>query len=107
MTYRQEYYEGEAEDRGEVLALDQQASARPATTTAVQTADTCPLEPDDSPLYAEDVGLVLTLDNAGDEELLSVTHVPVAEAGHCRTNAARRGVLTRAPMRHRRPLMPR
>ena len=85
MTYRQEYYEGEAEDRGEVLALDQQASVPAGDYEGlVQTADTTPLEPDvlEHKYYAEDVGLVLTLDKeaGGREELLSVTHVPVAEA---------------------------
>ena len=85
MTYRQEYYKGEAEDNGEVLALGQRASV-PAGVydDAVQTADTTPLEPDvlEHKYYAEGVGLVLTIDREADgrEELLTITHVSDAEA---------------------------
>ena len=56
MTYRQEYYEGEAEDDGEVLALGQQASVPAGEYDGlVQTADTTPLEPDvlEHKYYAE------------------------------------------------------
>ena len=90
MTYRQEYYEGEAEDRGEVLALGQQASV-PAGSydDLVKTADTTPLEPAvlEHKYYAPGVGLVLTLDreSGGREQLLSVTKVPpthARSAGH-------------------------
>jgi hypothetical protein len=85
MTYRQEYYEGEAEDRGEVLALDQQAGVPAgAYDRLVQTADTTPLEPEvlEHKYYADGVGLVLTVDkeSRGREELLSVTTVPPAES---------------------------
>ncbi len=85
MTYRQEYYEGEAEDHGEVLALGQQASVPAGDYDGlVQTADTTPLEPDvlEHKYYADGVGLVLTVDKeaGGREELLSVTQVPPAEA---------------------------
>ena len=56
MAYRQEYYEGEAEDNGEVLALGQQASV-PAGEydDLLKTADTTPLEPDvlEHKYYAE------------------------------------------------------
>ncbi len=85
MAYRQEYYEGEAEDNGEVLALGQQASV-PAGKydNLVQTADTTPLEPDvlEHKYYAEGVGLVLTIDKeaGGREELLSITQIPPAQA---------------------------
>lgn len=84
-TYRQEYYEGEAEDRGEVLALDERARV-PASDFdgLLQTADTTPLEPDvlEHKYYARDVGLVLTVDREGGgrEELLSLTQVSPAEA---------------------------
>ncbi len=85
MTYRQEYYEGEAEDHGEVLALGKQASVPAGDYDGlVQTADTTPLEPDvlEHKYYAEGVGLVLTIDKeaGGREELLSVTQIPPAEA---------------------------
>ena len=85
MVYRQEYYEGEAEDNGEVLALGQQASV-PAGDydDLVETADTTPLEPDvlEHKYYAEGVGLVLTIDKeaGGREELLSLTQIPPAQA---------------------------
>jgi hypothetical protein len=85
MAYRQEYYEGEAEDNGQVLALGQQASV-PAGEydDLVKTADTTPLEPDvlEHKYYARGIGLVLTIDKeaGGREELLSVTQIPVAQA---------------------------
>ena len=85
MTYRQEYYEGEAEDNGEVLALGQQASVPAGDYDGLlQTADTTPLEPDvlEHKYYAEGVGLVLTIDqeSGGREELVSVTQISPAEA---------------------------
>lgn len=85
MAYRQEYYAGQAEDRGEVLASGQQASVPAGEYGALlQTADTTPLEPDvlEHKYYAEGVGLVLTVDqeSGGREELLSVTRIPPAEA---------------------------
>ena len=85
MIYRQEYYQGEAEDNGEVLALGVQASV-PAGDydDLVKTADTTPLEPDvlEHKYYADGVGLVLTVDKEGGgrEELLSVTQVPAVDA---------------------------
>ena len=85
MTYRQEYYEGEAEDNGEVLALGQQAAVPAGDYDGlVQTADTTPLEPDvlEHKYYAEGVGLVLTVDReaGGREELLSVSQVSADRA---------------------------
>jgi hypothetical protein len=85
MAYRQEYYEGEAEDNGEVLALGQRASVTAGEyVDLVKTADTTPLEPDvlEHKYYARDVGLVLTVDKeaGGREELLSVTQTSAAQA---------------------------
>jgi hypothetical protein len=60
-TYQQEYYEGEAEDRGEVLAVDARASVPFGSyTDMVKTADTTPLEPEveEHKYYAEGVGFV-------------------------------------------------
>ena len=86
MGYRQEYYAGEAEDNGAVLALDQQAEV-PAGhfDGALLTADTIALEPDvlEYKLYAEGVGLVLALGisgGAGREELVSTETVDAATA---------------------------
>ena len=85
-AYRQEYYAGEAEDNGAVLAMDQQADV-PAGhyDGAVLTADTIALEPDvlEYKLYAEGVGLVLALGisgGAGREELVSMETVDAATA---------------------------
>ena len=79
MTYRQEYYEGEAEDEAAVLSLDEKAEAPfgyyPKT---LMTKDLVPLEPkvSEHKFYAEGVGLVLavhTSGGAGREELVSFT----------------------------------
>ena len=77
MTYRQEYYEGEAEDLGEIVALGEQAEA-PAGhyTDVLMTRDTNPLEPKvlEFKFYAPGVGPVLatTVSGGSDrEELLS------------------------------------
>jgi len=79
MTYRQEYYESEAEDEAKVLSLDEMAQT-PAGfyAEALMTRDTNPLEPkvSEHKLYAEGVGLVLavhTSGGAGREELVSFT----------------------------------
>lgn len=79
MTYRQEYYAGEAEDEAEILSLDRQAEVpfghfKPA----LMTADTNPLEPKvlEFKFYARDVGPVLAVAVSGGsdrEELLSYT----------------------------------
>jgi hypothetical protein len=80
MTYRQEYYAGEAEDVGEILSLDQQVAVPFGRfTDALMTRDTNPLEPKVNELkfYAPDVGPLLTLDigtvGGGREELIGYT----------------------------------
>jgi hypothetical protein len=79
LRYRQEYYEGEAEDKGAVLALDAQAEAPLGHyKDVVLTADTNPLEPKvfELKFYAEGVGPVLAVATSGSsdrEELLSYT----------------------------------
>jgi hypothetical protein len=77
MTYRQEYYEGEAEDEGAVLALGEQAEV-PAGhfRDVLVTRDTNPLEPKvlEFKFYARGVGPVLatTVSGGSDrEELVS------------------------------------
>ncbi|HVK28838.1 MAG TPA: hypothetical protein VM575_10875 [Nocardioides sp.] len=85
LAYRQEHYAGQAEDRGEVLAVGQTAQV-PAGQydDLLQTADTTPLEPDvlEHKYYARGVGLVLTIDKeaGGREELLSATRIGEARA---------------------------
>jgi hypothetical protein len=62
MTYRQEYYKGEAEDQAEVLSLDEQVKVPFGKFDhALQTKETTPLEPDvvEHKYYARGVGLVL------------------------------------------------
>jgi hypothetical protein len=81
MAYRQEYYEGEAEDNGEVLAVGHQVEVTAGHyADAILTADTNALEPDvlEYKLYARDVGVVLALGisgGGGREELLSTETV--------------------------------
>lgn len=79
MGYRQEYYEGEAEDEAAVLSLDEKAEVPlDYYSTTLMTKDLVPLEPKVSEMkfYAEGVGLVLaigTSGGAGREELVSYT----------------------------------
>jgi len=86
MEYRQEYYKGQAEDNGAVLASGQQAdTAAGHYDDALLSADTSTIEPDvlEYKLYAPDVGLVLTLDvsgGAGREELVSTRKVDAKTA---------------------------
>ena len=66
--YRQEYFKGEAEDNGDVLALQQLVEVPTGRyKEAVLTRDTSPLEPTvaEYKVYAPGVGLVLTLDVSG------------------------------------------
>jgi membrane-associated phospholipid phosphatase len=74
-AYRQEYYEGEAEDNGEILSLDARASVPAGTYEGVlKTKDTNALEPKvlEHKYYAKGVGPVLAVDvsGGGREELL-------------------------------------
>ena len=68
MKYRQEYYEGEAEDNGEVLSTNEMAQV-PAGQfdNALLTKDTITIEPNvlEYKLYARGVGPVLTLGVSG------------------------------------------
>jgi hypothetical protein len=77
MTYRQEYYAGEAEDRARILSLDEHVEVPYGTFDGcLQTEDTTPLDPDvlEQKYYCRDVGLVLAIDvasGAGREELVT------------------------------------
>jgi hypothetical protein len=80
LTYREEYYKGQAEDRSKVLAMDQQVQS-PAGhfTGAILTDDYSPIEPDISEykLYARGVGPVVAVSVSGEserEDLVSYTH---------------------------------
>ncbi len=77
MAYRQEYYEGEAEDRAEVLSTEEKVEVPLGYFEgALLTKDLVPLEPKVSEykLYARGVGPVLTVKTSGGsgrEELVS------------------------------------
>jgi hypothetical protein len=77
MTYRQEYYKGQAEDAAKVLSLDEKATVPFGSFDRVlMTRDYSPLEPKlvEHKLYARGVGpvLVVTVSGGADrEELLS------------------------------------
>jgi len=79
LTYRQEYYEGEAEDAAGVLSLDERVQVQYGMFDGVlMTKDYTPLEPEilEHKFYARDVGLVLALAISGGsdrEELLEFT----------------------------------
>jgi hypothetical protein len=86
MQYRQEHYEGKAEDRGEILAANEQVEV-PAGhyTNALLTKDTNPLEPRvlEYKLYAPNVGPVLAIGvsgGGGREELVEVEQVSARAA---------------------------
>ena len=75
-SYRQEYYRGQAEDRGRVLSLDRRATVPFGSFShLLLTRDYTRLEPDatEHKFYAEGVGPILTLavHGGGREELVS------------------------------------
>jgi hypothetical protein len=76
LTYRQEYYAGEAEDAGEIVSLDEQAQVPFGHfRNVLLTKDYTPIEPKvlEYKLYAQGVGPVLVLGVSGGsdrEELL-------------------------------------
>ncbi|MEX0817410.1 MAG: hypothetical protein WD027_08180 [Gaiellales bacterium] len=68
MTYRQEYYAGEAEDNGEILSLEERVEGPFGSFEHVlMTKDTTPLEPKilEHKFYAKGVGLVLAISISG------------------------------------------
>ncbi|MGH2950733.1 MAG: hypothetical protein ACRDKX_01660 [Solirubrobacterales bacterium] len=77
VTYRQEYYAGEAEDEGEIVSLDAQAEVPFGHfPEAMMTQDINPLEPKvlEFKFYARDIGPVLAVSVSGGsdrEELVS------------------------------------
>jgi hypothetical protein len=80
LKYRQEYYAGKAEDRAEVLSVDEQVeSPYGHFAGALLTKDLVPLEPKVSEykVYAPGVGLVVavkTSGGSGREALLRIKH---------------------------------
>ena len=97
MRYRQEYYEGKAEDNGEVLSTEEQAEVPYGHfDDVILTKDTITIEPDvlEYKLYARGVGPVLVLGvsgGGGREELVGVETVSeeaAREAGRTRLGEA-------------------
>ena len=86
LAFRQEYYEGEAEDNGEILSTQEMVDVPIGHFDDVlMTKDTITIEPDvlEFKLYARDVGMVLALGisgGGGREELIKVDRVS-ARAG--------------------------
>jgi hypothetical protein len=76
MRYRQEYYEGEAEDLGEILSLNEWVEVPSGRyRNVLMTKDYTPLEPDvlEHKFYAKGIGPVLVVaisGGSGREELL-------------------------------------
>ncbi len=98
MRYRQEYYEGEAEDNGEVLSLDEIAETPYGRFgRALLTKDTITIEPDvlEYKLYAERVGPVLVLGVSGGpgsrEELVKLDKAPASWIRHAGQSPLGRG----------------
>ena len=81
MKYRQEYLEGEAEDNGEVLSVDERAEVPDGHfKKALLTKDTIAIEPNvlEYKLYAPRIGPVLVLGvsgGGGREELVELERV--------------------------------
>ncbi|MCI0633410.1 MAG: hypothetical protein L0206_05755, partial [Actinobacteria bacterium] len=76
LAYRQEYYEGEAEDAGKILGLEATAEVPFGSFEGVlETEDSNPLSPDsvENKFYAKGVGPVLAIgvSNGSREELVS------------------------------------
>ena len=76
LSYRQEYYKGEAEDRARVVGLDTAANVPFGSfRDCLKTRDTTPLEPDvvEFKYYAKGIGPVLktSASGGGREELVS------------------------------------
>jgi hypothetical protein len=76
--YRQEYYEGEAEDVGKVLATDESVTGPTGSyDRVVKTEDTTPLEPDvlEHKWYAPGVGVVQERDISGGDEKVTLVKI--------------------------------
>jgi hypothetical protein len=82
MSYRQEYYAGEAEDNGQVLSIEEMVDVTVGHfDNVLMTKDTTSLEPDvlEYKLYAPEVGPVLVLGvsgGGGQEELVLIDQAP-------------------------------
>jgi hypothetical protein len=73
-TYRQEYYEGEAEDMADLLSVSESVTVPSGSfENVVQTKDYTPLEPDllEHKFYAQGIGMIKEVNpNSGEEVVL-------------------------------------
>ncbi|MGP3984279.1 hypothetical protein [Streptomyces sp. KR80] len=77
-TYRQEYSEGEAEDMGEVLSLNERVTVRYGRfENVLKTKDFTPLEPDvvENKFYARNVGFIREVQVRGGKAQLELVEV--------------------------------
>jgi hypothetical protein len=75
LLYRQEYYKGEAEDRAEIVRVDETVTIGLGTfTNCLKIRETTPLEPDvlEFKYYAPGIG-VIKVENATDLETEELT----------------------------------
>ncbi len=78
-TYRQEYYQGQAEDMADLLGIDESVSVPyGAFDQVLLTRDYTPLEPGlvEHKYYAAGVGMVKTVNLATGEEIALVEYLP-------------------------------
>ncbi len=79
--YRQEYYKGVAEDRGEVLSTTEKVTVPYGSyDNVLKTKDDSPLEPDvvEHKYYAKDVGLIREMQVEGGDDRLELISVDKA-----------------------------
>ena len=84
VTYRQEFYAGEAEDMAKVVEVDQQVEvAAGAFDEVLITEDWTPLEPDvrERKSYAPGVGLIAELQIVGGDSAFELVDYELAEGG--------------------------
>jgi hypothetical protein len=78
LTYRQEYYEGEAEDMGAVLSLDESVVVQYGSfENVIMTRDWNPLEPDvvEHKWYAKDIGVIKEEEIGGEGEYVQLIDI--------------------------------
>jgi hypothetical protein len=78
ISYRQEYYEGEAEDMGAVVGLGESTTVPYGSyDNVLVTMDWDPLEPDvtERKYYARDIGVILEVEKGGDNERVELVDV--------------------------------
>lgn len=78
LTYRQEYYEGEAEDIGAVLSLDESVTVQYGSfNNVIMTRDWDPLEPEvvEHKWYAQGIGVIKEQETGGEGEQVELIDI--------------------------------